>query len=394
MENFEQIKIILNSIKILVYAAKDNKISGDKLKDVQMASNEINEIFYHSEKLKFQKEHLLQSKEDIEEYVKEMEKIIEIWELTISRRNGKRVDIAFWKIYEMFLYVDTEQIFQMVLQKFNALPEEWKIEYLSLPHRYSFLTAKIDYTKNDYSLIEQYVNVLAEHVEDYRWLYEHLADFRSKEILNGIIRYWLDFDINRLYKLLETICSNYYDSDIWQGNSDSVFVDLGAYIGDSVLDYIETFGSFKKIYAYEITPSTYEILCKNTKAFENVIPLCKGVSDKEKIMYINGTSGGAGNKISEDGDTAVEVVTLDDDIQEPVSVIKMDIEGEEKAALVGAKRHIKNEKPILLISAYHLPEDIFEIPKLIYQIRDDYRFYIRFNGHGCLWPCDYVLFAV
>lgn len=50
----------------------------------------------------------------------------------------------------------------------------------------------------------------------------------------------------------------------------------------------------------------------------------------------------------------------------------------------------------LLESEYfltHLPEDIFEIPQLISSIRDDYKFYMRFNGMG-LWPCDYVLFAV
>lgn len=101
-----------------------------------------------------------------------------------------------------------------------------------------------------------------------------------------------------------------------------------------------------------------------------------------------------GNKLLASGDTAVEAVSLDEDISEPVSMIKMDIEGAEKDAILGAANHIKTEKPRLLILAYHFPEDIFEIPLLIHEIRDDYQFYLWFYGRGCIWLCDYVLFAV
>ena len=71
----------------------------------------------------------------------------------------------------------------------------------------------------------------------------------------------------------------------------------------------------------------------------------------------------------------------------------MDIEGAEKDAIRGASSHIRSEKPRLLISTYHIPEDIFEIPRLISDMREDYRFYMRLNGRG-IWPCDYVLFAI
>ena len=79
---------------------------------------------------------------------------------------------------------------------------------------------------------------------------------------------------------------------------------------------------------------------------------------------------------------------------EKITFIKMDIEGAEKDAIKGAKNHIKNEKPKLLVSAYHIPEDIFAIPKLIDDIREDYKFYMRYNGYCAIWPCDYILFAV
>jgi len=153
-------------------------------------------------------------------------------------------------------------------------------------------------------------------------------------------------------------------------------------------------GVYHRIYAYEITPDTYQMLVKNVAEYPNIIPINKGVSDTTGIQYVNNIANHAGNKLQEYGEIAIEVVTLDESIKEPVDIIKMDIEGAEKSAIRGARRHIEMDKSKLLISAYHLPEDIFEIPELIYNIRDDYHFYLRFNGYGCLWPCDYVLFAV
>ena len=221
-----------------------------------------------------------------------------------------------------------------------------------------------------------------------------MADNRSKAVLNGIVRYWFEFDLNRLHNLCETVFSDYYDLDILKCDGNDVMVDLGAFIGDSVLDFISTYGKYKRIYAYEITPSTYQTLVNNVSEYSDVIPVNKGISNSKGIMYVDDVDNGAGNKLLEKGNTKVEVVTLDDDIKEPISVIKMDIEGAEKEAVLGARQHIEKDKPKLLISSYHFPEDIFEIPELIYNIRNDYRFYMRFNGHGGIWPCDYVLFAV
>ena len=119
----------------------------------------------------------------------------------------------------------------------------------------------------------------------------------------------------------------------------------------------------------------------------------KGVGKSHGSMYIDVKINDAGNKVSDNGINKVEVVCLDEDILEPISVVKMDIEGAEKEAIEGMKKHIQNEKPKLLISTYHIPADIFEIPYMLFKIRNDYKFYLRFNGRG-IWPCDYILFAV
>lgn len=394
MQDFDQIASIIRGIQIIAEAVKDERADEKTVQELQMSVQELNSFLYHAPKLKFQKDHDLKKKEEYGEYVEEVETLILLWKQTIQRRRGKMTDVEFWDTYEYFKYVNGNVIYQTVVNHFRKLPEGIRIEYLSLPHRYTFLQNRIDITSEDFSLIAQHVEMMVNEVENYKWLYERLADDRSKAVLNGIIRYWFQFDLNRLHGLCETIFPDYYDLDILECGKDDVMVDLGAYTGDSVLNYIHTYGLYKKIYAYEITPSVYELLVRNLSNYQNVLMRKKGVGSKAGTMYVNDGDHKAGNKLLREGEFEVEVVTLDEDIKEPVSVIKMDIEGAEKEAVLGASSHIKRDKPKMLVSSYHLPEDIFEIPKLIDEIRDDYRFYMRFNGRGCLWPCDYVLFAV
>jgi hypothetical protein len=71
--------------------------------------------------------------------------------------------------------------------------------------------------------------------------------------------------------------------------------------------------------------------------------------------------------------------------------IKMDIEGAELGALLGAVEIIRQNKPRLAICAYHKLEDIYELPRAILAIRKDYRFALRQHAPGC-W--DTVLYAV
>jgi FkbM family methyltransferase len=74
-----------------------------------------------------------------------------------------------------------------------------------------------------------------------------------------------------------------------------------------------------------------------------------------------------------------------------VNVIKMDIEGAEMAALEGASQVIKEFKPRLLISAYHKPEHLWEIPNKLKTQNADCRL---FFGHHSPMQWESVYYAV
>lgn len=375
-----------------------NLISRDELslrdaEEIQKSMQGVNRMLYHNPTLKFQVSHDCTTQEGLKSFRCEAENILKLWDDFEKLSAGNYANKRFAEIYSFFKYVDSEIIYQRVVSYFESLPVEIKEEFMTLQNRYTFINAQLNYKDKDYSLIRQHVDVMCNRVEDYKWLYGHLGDWRSKAILNEIIMYWFTFDLDRLWNLHENIFPDYWDLDLLSCSFGEVLVDCGAYTGDSAVDFINSYGTYKKIYCYELTPETYKQLEMNLSGAANVCLKNKGVGSKNETIYIRDALD-AGNSISQKGSCPVELVTLDDDIDEPVTCIKMDIEGAEKAALEGAKKHIINEKPKLLISAYHIPEDIFDIPKLVTDMRDDYKLYLRYNGGQLLWPCDYVLYAL
>lgn len=73
----------------------------------------------------------------------------------------------------------------------------------------------------------------------------------------------------------------------------------------------------------------------------------------------------------------------------PISYLKMDVEGQEAAALEGARRSIAAFRPKMLVSAYHRSEDLFALPLRVLKIRPDYRIYLRHHPYIPEWDTNY-----
>ena len=69
----------------------------------------------------------------------------------------------------------------------------------------------------------------------------------------------------------------------------------------------------------------------------------------------------------------------------------MDIEGAELAAIKGAEKIIRENKPSLAVCVYHYPEQVADIIDQISKLNSDYHFFIR-NYTGFL--TETVLYAV
>ena len=160
------------------------------------------------------------------------------------------------------------------------------------------------------------------------------------------------------------------------------FLDCGAYDGDTVFGFIDflrhnNISSYKKCYALEPDPKNYEKLCSNTKHYENIECLCIGVSDKKDTLFFDEKST-VSSSISDCGSTKIDVDSIDNVLNgAEVSYIKMDIEGAEFSALLGARETILKHRPQIAVCVYHKEDDLVRIPEYLLSLHPDYKLYLR-----------------
>jgi len=106
-----------------------------------------------------------------------------------------------------------------------------------------------------------------------------------------------------------------------------------------------------------------------------------GLSNKIDQLNFNENSGSS-SSIIKNGQNIISTSTLDLLISEPVSFIKMDIEGWEMKAIEGCINHIINDTPKLAITVYHNASDFIEIPKYILSFNNNYNIYLRHYTSG------------
>lgn len=178
---------------------------------------------------------------------------------------------------------------------------------------------------------------------------------------------------------------------------EEVFVDVGAFDGQTSAMFVQWAEKYRKIYALEPDPQNIEKCQEVLEAMDaefEILPF--GAWDKpEKLSFASGLNGAShvGSNAWEENEKqiTIQVDKLDDLIHEKVSFIKMDIEGAEINALKGAEKTIKTYKPKLAICVYHKKEDIWEIPRLILSYVPEYRMYLR---HYSLSKDETVLYCV
>lgn len=280
--------------------------------------------------------------------------------------------------------------------------------YTSFAH----LWGGFDPASGNYDHFRNGIRAVKENTEDIRWLYNTVEDYRSRKVIYGLIKFWLEFDFSYKNSIVENNFDDYFDLDILRDKmtTEEVFVDCGAYTGDTAKAYFDNFSDYKKMYLYDMLPvnikKARDILSEHEKIIYRVAgvgsPKQAGmkvsVSSSETSMFSlgeNGTTYDPESEITNEDKPEVELVTLDDDIKERITFLKMDIEGSEINALLGAKDHIIKDHPKLAICTYHHYEHLWEIPKLIKSINPDYRLYLRYNGTiNGIMASEHVVYAI
>lgn len=253
--------------------------------------------------------------------------------------------------------------------------------------------------KNEGEVTANLSAALAEHGQDFRWLFDRLGDEQSRRVLTAVVRNWRYYEMEPLERVADNENDDYFDRALLHCDENEVVADLGAYVGDTFLSYVKNYGSmaYRRYYCYEITKESFDVLRRVTAAYPRVVLRRKGAGAAPGVMKMETGADASANGLAENtgaaGADTVDIVPLDQDITEPLTLIKMDIEGMEQAALQGCAGHIRQERPKLALSVYHNFEDIWKLPRMIDEMAPEYRFYLRYHG-GDAWPSEITLLAL
>ena len=237
-------------------------------------------------------------------------------------------------------------------------------------------------------------------------VFDYLEDDYSKEVFSVSLAVHFKF-------LPESAIWSYYDPlqyfslpEMYVYDAEEVFIDCGAYCGDTIEDYVRSRGNyFKKAYAFEPGRKQYEAMTHRVKricmeaALDERQIECVPYGVGKEYAKLNEAEGkwypemvGARRLVKSSEEGTVQVVDLDTYLKDEshISFIKADIEGAEMDMLHGAKNIIQRDKPKLAITLYHNLTDYYEIPLYVKSLVPDYKFKIR--HHSLKFP-ETVLYA-
>lgn len=243
--------------------------------------------------------------------------------------------------------------------------------------------------------LDEYRRYLKEHSNEFKQFSEILEDEKSRKTLLNVLAGRITADFSYFKEVYEP--RQYFAEGIICLADGDIFVDVGACDGDT-LNIIEDLmsGKEKKVYCLEPDEKCFQQLQVNAQKMDfNIELIKKGAWDRQQVLSFEEDASHGASKIVLDKKTEITINLdkIDHLINENdmITHMKMDIEGAEYRALVGAENMIKRCKPQLAICVYHKNEDILEISNLLRQMVPDYKFYLR---HHNISGTETVLYAV
>lgn len=233
--------------------------------------------------------------------------------------------------------------------------------------------------------------VILENLPAIERTYRALADDESRKCLLQICAFRLGR--NLAYASFSHPEPQYFNALTLDSLAGKVidYVDGGAYNGDTFHE-LANLADVGNAWLFEPDPENFAALAnaaRHLPAQSVCLPLA--VADAYRILSFSGGNG-EGGTISDDGTVRIAAVALDDVLPtQRVGFIKLDVEGAEIQALQGAAQLIERSRPVLAISLYHRPQDIWELPDQLSALCPNYKFYIRQHYYNSF---DSVLYAV
>jgi FkbM family methyltransferase len=194
--------------------------------------------------------------------------------------------------------------------------------------------------------------------------------------------------------------AHYFPTDLFPGPlaPQAVFVDAGAYDGDTIQRFLDHQQSmFGSIHAFEpdeanLARMTARISALPTALRERIFvhPVAVGANVGRRRFS---AEGGMGSAMRDTGADQVDVLPIGQVVGpgDHPTYVKLDIEGAEAEALAGCRGLAADIRTILAVSVYHRPCDLWELPILLASMCPEHRLFLRTEGED---GADLICYAM
>ncbi len=227
---------------------------------------------------------------------------------------------------------------------------------------------------------------LLRYKDDIKKAYAKLSDAKSKQVFCGA----LNFLYSGKLEYLSDITTNKDEAftNILRLNNSESYLDLGAYRGDTVDEFLHYTNGYKHITAVEPNAKNHAKMCEHLKDLSDFSPINAGISDIVSTMFVS-KGGGRQSALNKSSGVPVSTTTVDKlaDTYGEFTYIKADVEGMEHKMFTGAQQTLL-KKPKLNIAAYHTNSDFFTLINKISSINPDYEIYLRKHPYIPCWDLN------
>ncbi len=226
---------------------------------------------------------------------------------------------------------------------------------------------------------------LKNNIDDIEKAYSLLCDEKSKQVFENIIRFQITGNLDYCFDCETDKDEAFSILNLCKKES---FLDLGAYRGDTIKEFLHYATDYEKIVAIEPDKRTFKKLQAYCKNLTNCTTLNNAVWNESKELFFDGNKGRGGS--AKDNGESVFSVTVDE-LREKYgkfTYLNVDVEGAEKEMLEGSKTTLQQDKQKICMAAYHRSQDIFALINQINEINGDYKIYLRHHPHISFWDTN------
>ena len=216
-----------------------------------------------------------------------------------------------------------------------------------------------------------------------------LADSKSRDLFDAILRYRCSGDIADCP--IPSLDDEYTPTDLPRFVEPLRLIDCGAFTGVAIHKFLTAGYAIDSLVAFEPDLANFAILASRNLPVGKSLCLPLGTwSSTTQLHFSSGSS--MASHLSDSGDVTIQCVAIDDMLHgEPINLVKLDVEGAEIETLKGMEQLVRDQRPNLLVSAYHTPGHLHEIAEMIDDWGLGYRFHLRVHEQNSFGVVLYAL---